>query len=112
MMAEHYNVIDNAVKEELKNLGDKVNKLKDAVRSVKDQLNTKTEELNKIKGGSVNPDASLYNGIYEYTRKGGMEAVGIYAAIKGYDAIIKDHGNGGPNSFMIVFNRSKVIVKK
>lgn len=112
MMAEHYNVIDNAIKEELKNLGDKVNKLKDAVRSVKDQLNTKTEELNKIKSGSVNPDASLYNGIYEYTRKGGMEAVGIYAAIKGYDAIIKDHGNGGPNSFMIVFNRSKVIVKK
>ena len=29
-----------------------------------------------------------------------------------YDAVIKDHGNGGPNSFYILLNRSKLVVNK
>ena len=54
----------------------------------------------------------MISGIYESVRKGNKEAIGTYAALKGYDAIIEPNGNGGPNSFMIILNRSKVIVKR
>ena len=42
----------------------------------------------------------------------GDEAVGVYAAIQGYDGYYVPNGNGYSNSFMIILNRSKVIVKK
>lgn len=60
----------------------------------------------------IEPDGDIISGIYESVRGGSKEAIGTYAALKGYDAIVEPHGNGGPNSFMIILNRSKVIVKK
>lgn len=112
LVAEHYNVILKVVDNELKNLGDKVNAMKTEIRGVKNDLDVKIDELDKIKKGNVDPNKDIMSAIYEGVRRGYKEPIGTYAAIKGYDAIIEPHGNGGPNSFLIVFNRSKVIVKK
>lgn len=57
-------------------------------------------------------DLHVYSGIYESVRIIDKAAIGIYAALKGYDAIIEPHGNNRQNSFLIILNRSKVIVKK
>lgn len=58
------------------------------------------------------PNKDIITGIYQAVSDGYKEAIGTYAALKGYDAIIEPHGNGGPNSFMVILNRSKVIVKQ
>ena len=111
LMKEHYGVIRKKVEKELENIGTKVTDLQSDIRVTKSELNTKVGELNDLKK-TKDPNGDIISGIYESVRKGSKEAIGTYAAVKGYDAIIEPHGNGGPNSFMIILNRSKVIVKR
>ena len=111
MMKEHYGVINKRLTKELENIGDKVTNLQSDIRVTKNELNTKTAEMSDLKK-TKDPNGDIISGIYESVRRGSKEAIGTYAALKGYDAIVEPHGNGGPNSFMIILNRSKVIVKK
>lgn len=111
MMKEHYGVISKRVEKELGDIGTKVTDLRSDIKVTKNELNTKVGELNDLKK-TKDPNGDMISGIYESVRKGSKEAIGTYAALKGYDAIIEPHGNGGPNSFMIILNRSKVIVKR
>lgn len=111
MMKEHYGVINERVEKELSEIGSKVTTLQADIKVTKSELNTKINELNDLKK-TKDPNGDIISGIYESVRKGSKEAIGTYAALKGYDAIIQPHGNGGPNSFMIILNRSKVIVRK
>lgn len=111
LMKEHYNVINKKVAKAVEEIGSKVQELQADIKLTKTELNTKIGELNDLKKVK-NPDTDILSGIYEAVRKGNKEAIGTYAALKGIDAIVEPHGNGGPNSFMIVLNRSKVIVKK
>lgn len=111
MMKEHYGVINKEISKELEHIGDKVTNLQSDIRVTKRDLNIKTSEMSDLKK-SKDPNGDIISGIYESVRRGDKEAIGTYAALKGYDAIIMPHGNGGPNSFMIILNRSKVIVKK
>ena len=113
IMREHFGKIDEAVKKAVSELGDttvklqkEANRLNQVYRDAKDAVKA---ALSKAKG---NPDSDIYSAIYEGTNRGHKELLGVWAALKGYDALIEDHGNGGPHSFMIVLNRSKVIVKK
>ena len=111
MMKEHYGVISKKIANELENIGAKVTNLQSDIKITKNELNVKTSEMNDLKK-TKDPNGDIISGIDESVRKGSKEAIGTYAALKGYDAIIEPHGNGGPNSFMIILNRSKVIVKK
>ena len=111
MMKEHYGIINKRIEKELQTIGDKVTNLQSDIRVTKGELNVKIGEMNDLKK-TKNPNGDMMSGIYESVRKGSKEAIGTYAALKGYDAIIEPHGNGGPNSFMIILNRSKVIVKR
>lgn len=60
---------------------------------------------------SYNLYVAKYAGIYQAARSRD-EVLGVYAALKGYDAMIQPNGNHCGNSFMIVFNRSKLITRK
>lgn len=111
LMKEHYNVINKKVTAAIDNIGSKVNELQADIKLTKNELNTKIGELNDLKK-TKDPNGDIMSGIYESVRSGSKEAIGTYAALKGIDAIVEPHGNGGPNSFMIILNRSKVIVKK
>ena len=111
MMKEHYGVINKKVAKELEHIGDKVTNLQSDIKVTKNELNVKTSEMADLKR-TKDPNGDIISGIYESVRGGSKEAIGTYAALKGYDAIVEPHGNGGPNSFMIILNRSKVIVKK
>lgn len=111
MMKEHYGVINKKISKELEHIGDKVTNLQSDIKVTKNELNSKTSEMADLKK-TKDPNGDIISGIYESVRGGSKEAIGTYAALKGYDAIIEPHGNGGPNSFMIILNRSKVIVKK
>lgn len=111
MMKEHYGVINKKVAKELEHIGDKVTNLQSDIKVTKNELNLKTSEMADLKK-TKDPNGDIISGIYESVRGGSKEAIGTYAALKGYDAIVEPHGNGGPNSFMIILNRSKVIVKK
>ena len=111
LMNNHYKVIQRVIDKETSDLGDKVKKLHSEISKIKSDLNVKTVELNDIKNAK-DPNKDIMTGIYQAVSDGYKEAIGTYAALKGYDAIIEPHGNGGPNSFMIILNRSKVIVKQ
>jgi len=113
LMVNHYGVIQKEVEKELTNLGTKATDLQNEIKTIKNDLNQAHKDLSDIKSvKSGNPNGDIISGIYESVRNDNKEAIGTYAALKGYDAIVQPHGNGGPNSFLIVFNRSKVIVKK
>ena len=72
----------------------------------------KRDAARKLATNSVgNPDKDIYAGIYQAARSYD-EVLGVYAALKGYDAMIQPNGNHCGNSFMIVFNRSKIITRK
>lgn len=111
LMNNHYKVIQKAVEKELSTIGDKVTKAQHEVKNFQNELDTKHGELADLKK-TKDPNSDMISGIYESVRNGSKEGIGTYAALKGYDAIVEPHGNGGPNSFMVVLNRSKVIVKK
>lgn len=112
LMNNHYKVIQKRVDREISDLGDAKQKAQREVNKLRRRVDAKEQELIDLKKAK-DPNKDILSGIYEdVVRNGSKEGIGVYAAIKGYDAIIEPHGNGGPNSFMIVLNRSKVIVKK
>jgi hypothetical protein len=110
VMTEHVAKVERAKKEAIDNLGPKITQLKTDIYNAKTQRNTLNSQLGTLT--NPNPDADVYSAIYNQVKKGSLEAVGIYAALKGYDGIYQPHGNNGPNTFAIILNRSKVVVKK
>ena len=56
----------------------------------------------------VDPDKSIWGAIVSHRRSD--EVLGIWAALKGYDAIECKNGNGSSNSFYVILNRSKLII--
>lgn len=112
IMREHYGKIEDAVKEAVKNLDDEVNRLqKERAAAFKVYLE-KSAAANKVSSNSVgDPDKDIYAAIYQASRSDD-EVLGVYAALRGYDAMIQPNGNHCGNSFMIVFNRSKIITRK
>lgn len=110
VMTEHVAKVERAKKEAIDNLGPRIVQLKNDISNVKNQRNTLKSQLGTLT--NPNPDADVYSAIYSQVKNGSLEAVGVYAALKGYDGIYQPRGNGGPNTFAIILNRSKVVVKK
>ena len=105
-----YSDHDIFVRELVSNGCDAITKLKERKANLIAEYDGVKNEIKK--NSQVDADGDIMSAIYEYASGGSYEAVGLYAAIKGYDAVIKDHGNGGPNSFYILLNRSKLVVNK
>lgn len=112
IMREHYGKIEDAVKEAVKNLDDEVNRLQKERAEAFKVYQEKSAAARKVSANSVgDPDKDIYAAIYQSSRSYD-EVLGVYAALQGYDAMIQPNGNRCGNSFMIVFNRSKIITRK
>ena len=67
---------------------------------MQNKYNSKKSELNRV-AGKGNPDENFIDSIY--AMRGYYETVGLYAALKGYDAIKVNNG------YTVVLNRTKLI---
>lgn len=114
IMREHYGKIEDAVEEAVNNLGDEIKRLQGEQRKAYTVYQDKRDAVSKINVTSVgDPDKDIYAAIYKSVHEGhDKEPLGVYAALKGYDALIQPNGNYCGNSFMIVLNRSKIITRK
>ena len=114
LIKNHYVIIENRIKQETEKLGEKTKLLSSQIKKLNDEIRIGKDELNNMM--TVNSDKDLMSGIKKYILRRDMddnvEPVGVYAALKGYDAIIKERPGGCDNSYCIILNRSKVIVKK
>jgi hypothetical protein len=111
VMREHVAKVEKAKNEAVDSLGDAITSLKGKISSLKKQYDKKVDEIKSLSNPS--PNDNIYNAIYDgVTNHGDIESVGVYAALKGYDALYQPHGNGTSNGYMVVLNRSKVFVKK
>ena len=102
---EHISKAVDAYKTERDNRGDKVTKLQNERNAKNTELRDKKDELDKV---STADDSTFMGAIYH--NKGYAEVLGLYAAIRGYDAIECKNGNGRKNSFYVILNRSKATV--
>lgn len=114
IMREHYGKIEDAVKKAVNNLSDEVDRLQDEQRKAYYVYEDKQDTFSKLSVNAVgDPNKDIYAAIYKNVHKDNdKEALGVYAALKGYDALIQPDGNYSGNSFMIVLNRSKIITRK
>lgn len=114
IMREHYGKIEDAVKKAVNNLSDEVDRLQDEQRKAYYVYEDKQDTFSKLSANAVgDPNKDIYAAIYKNVHKDNdKEALGVYAALKGYDALIQPDGNYSGNSFMIVLNRSKIITRK
>lgn len=114
IMREHFGKIEDAVKNAINNLDDEVKRLQGEQRKAYVDYKDKYNAMSKLSVNAVgDPDKDIYAAIYKNVHKDGeKEALGVYAALKGYDALIQPNGNHSGNSFMIVLNRSKIITRK
>lgn len=92
-------------KEERDNKGDKIDALKKQKSDAEDERRKKEADLADSTNAS---DTTMLGAIYK--NKGYRQVLGLFAAIKGYDAIEVKNGNGQANSFYVILNRSKLIV--
>ena len=113
MNSEHVFVAQNALAEEAKN---SITKIDNMYNDLYDKRN-KRDEINKEmrKMIDVTGDENIYAGIYAgLTHANNPAVVGLYAALKGYDAIrVNFGGNSGrsnDNDFFVVLNRTKLIM--
>lgn len=109
----HVSIVKAKVDEEMKTIGDKVNKLKDEIQKKQSEGDAKRDEIQKLQMSKLDPDSNVYHAIKESL--GGWNsyvALGVYAAIKGYDGIYVKNGNHSRCGFVSMLNRSKIIVKQ
>lgn len=80
--------------------------LKEAIKASEKSMRDISEKL-------FNPDATLRNGVLKSVVENEGQnnpALGIYAALKGYDAIrVGTHLNRESNEYIVILNRTKVI---
>ena len=108
--SQHIAKIESVKNYEIKQIGKRVNVLRDSIKDKKQKLTDVTDQLNKLH--NPDPDKDIYSAIYHDVKGGNLEAIGVYAALKGYDALYAKNGNGSGHGFTVILNRSKIIVKK
>ena len=106
MMREHVQKVTDAVKTALDKSGDIISKLNEEKRNKIQERDAKKKTLDAL--SKVDPDKSIWGAIVSNRRSD--EMLGIWAALKGYDAIECKNGNGSSNSFYVILNRSKLII--
>lgn len=112
LMKNHYQLIDKKVQEKLGDMDEDIKALQTKVSHANVKVKEKHQEVQKLKSVK-SPNSNMMAGIYEHVTNNHTDyGIGVYAALKGYDALIQPKGNGNSNSFMVILNRTKVIVKK
>lgn len=106
MNAEHVSKVQRAVNDAKTLAGDMVSKLQDERKAKISDRQKKADELKNLQ--NVDPNSGIWAAVCDM--KGRSETLGIYAALKGYDAIECKNGNGHSNSFYVILNRSKLII--
>lgn len=110
-MREHIQRVEKEVQRAIDNIDDKVEKLKNEIKTLSDKYTTKLKEIQDKK--TIDPSKSIMHAIYnDVVINHRPQALGIYAAIKGFDGYYKPNGNGSSNGFAIILNRSKLVVKE
>lgn len=112
MMKNHYQIIQSVIDDKIKEIGDEINNKTQEKNKILKTISVETQKLNQLKTKNLKPDENLKSGLLKLAMQGYDEPIGIYAAIKGVDAFTIPHGNGGPNSFMVILNRSKLVIKQ
>lgn len=115
--AQHETKVENAIKTELKNSGETIAKMQQTERDLHNAYRKKKDEVDIELNNCT--DNKLVAEIYKQikgrnadTASSGLEALGVYAALKGYDGIYRNNGNGRGNGFNIILNRSKIVCCK
>ena len=90
MMREHVQKVTDAVKTALDKSGDIISKLNEEKRNKIQERDAKKKTLDAL--SKVDPDKSIWGAIVSHRRSD--EVLGIWAALKGYDAIECKNGNG------------------
>ncbi len=106
MIREHVQRVAEAVKTAIDNSGDAVSKLKDEKNNKIQERANKSTQLDGLISVDQNKNvwaAMFKNKCYE-------EVLGIWSALKGYDAIECKNGNGFSNGFYVILNRSKLTI--
>lgn len=112
LMKNHYQLINSKVQEKLGDMDDDIKELQSKVSKADATVKEKHQAVKDLKSVK-SPNSNIMSGIYEHVINDRYNyGVGVYAALKGYDALIQPNGNGHSNSFMVILNRTKVIVKK
>ena len=111
----HLFPVQRRLSEETENSVTKVQVFQSDLYQLRKQRNDEEDKLQKMI--KVDGMESIIHGIYYHLNHGyeGDAAVGLYAALKGYDAIEVDfHGNAGGrsanNNFYVVLNRTKLVL--
>lgn len=80
---------------------------------LKEAIRTSEKSMRDISDKLFNPDATLRSGVLKSVVENEGQnnpALGIYAALKGYDAIrVGTHLNRESNEYIVILNRTKVI---
>lgn len=106
MTREHVQKVADAVKVALDTSSGVIAKLKDEKN---DKINERNEKQSALAALSkADPNKTIWGALI--SNKGCDETLGIWAALKGYDAIECKNGNGTSNSFYVILNRSKLII--
>lgn len=106
MTREHVQKVADAVKAALDTSSGAIAKLKDEKNDKINERNTKQSALTAL--SKTDPNKTIWGALV--SNKGCDETLGIWAALKGYDAIECKNGNGTSNSFYVILNRSKLII--
>lgn len=106
MTREHVQKVADAVKVALDSSGDMIAELKDKKNNKVSERNAKQSTLTAL--SKSDPDKTIWGALV--SNKGFDEMLGIWAALKGYDAIECKNGNGRSNSFYVMLNRSKLTI--
>src|SRR5574344_1248580 len=106
MEREHVQKVTDAVRTTIDSSGDMISKLNDEKHDKIQERSAKKSALDAL--SKVDPDKSIWGAMV--SNKGSDETLGVWAALKGYDAIECKNGNGTSNSFYVILNRSKLII--
>lgn len=99
--------INDEIKDALKN-NPKLKTLENKIKAEKSQLDVIEKEVNNLRKNGTTPKNQV---IGKILKSGSEEMYGIYAAIKGYDVLIAEGGNGDCD-YAVILNRSITKVRK
>lgn len=106
MYREKVTRVNSALKTARDNSGDMIAKLNDDKKVLLEDRKRKEKELKSL--SVADPEKNIWHAITTY--KNTKEVLGIYAALKGYDAVEVKNGNGSSNNFYVILNRSKLVM--
>lgn len=105
METEHISRAVDAFKAERDKSGDKISTLQ---KQRSDKVAERHAKEDELRDATTADDSTIMNSVYK--NRGYRQVLGVFAALRGYDAIECRNGNSRDNSFYVILNRSKLTV--